>query len=301
MNNRVQSLLFTGVICLLLVAQCQAADYIVFASTSDDIFKDVVQGVTDVLGSDVDIAYTGSDGKSSVQDQLRNVRNGKYKGVVIAGKAALAATKSGLSGSIPVALCAYSEFSENEMTVKRGTPNQIFTVMTPITDYPGLISEVFPSSSKIAVIHKTDFNFPSVPGLQTKVYRINSWKQLKSTVTNAVQWGDILWLPADPSFTSTALAFVIKACLKSKTPLLTSSPRIIKGGAVSGIVRSPSEIGTAIADWVKDSGATGTAAPSTIDKIRPDLVINPKVAKFLGISLPARFGGKPTISITDYK
>jgi len=285
----------------LLIAESQAANYILFATAENDIFKNFVEGATDVMAGSLKVVYIGSMDKSQVQKELRRVRSGAFNGVIIAGKAALDATRSGLPTNVPVALCAYSEFSEKEMSVKGGTPNEMYNVMTPLTEYGPLVSQVFPGSLKVAVIHKTDFPLPKADGIQTKVYKINSWKQLKSTVTNAVKWCDIVWLPADPAFTSTALAFIIKESLKSKTPLLTSSPRIIKGGAVAGLVRSPSDIGQAAARWLRACAMRGSTVPSNIGTVKAQLVNNPKVARFLKISMPGQYEGKSTISITNYK
>lgn len=302
MINRSVLIIFTGILCSFFIAtMCSASNYILFASSENDIFEDFIKGATEIIRGNLSVIYLDSIDNSDLQKELRRARGGAFSGIIVAGKAALNATKSGLPTNVPIAVCAYSEFTEMEMSLKGGTPYEMFNIMTPLNKYGALISNVFPNSTKVAVIHKTQFELPATNGLQTKVYRINSWKQLKSTVTNAISWCDVVWLPADPAFTSTALAFIIKESLKSKTPLLTSSPRIIKGGAVAGLVRSPSDIGGAAAQWLKASAAKGSKAPSNINSVKAELVNNPKVARFLGITIPGQYDGKSTVNINNYK
>jgi ABC-type uncharacterized transport system substrate-binding protein len=253
------------------------------------------------MGNKLSVIHLNTIDNVDLQKELRGIRAGTFCGVIIAGKAALDAVKSGLPTNVPIAICAYSEFTEIEMNMETDTQFQIFNIMTPLTEYSDLISVVFPNLTKVAVIHKTDFEISQAEGISTKVYKINSWKELKSTVTNAIKWCDVVWLPADPAFTSTALAFIIKESLQHKTPLLTSSPRIIKGGAVAGLVRSPLDIGKAAAKWLESSVAIGSKATANMDSVKIELVNNPKVARFLGIAMPSKYDGKDTINIADYK
>jgi len=278
-----------------------SADYIAFTSAESEIFKAVINGAKDTLGANLSMAYIDKSNSKTLNRHLASLKQGRFKGVIVIGKPALDIVKDKLPPQIPTVICAYSEFSNKEMTLADNIPHEIFTVMTPLTEYDSFISDVFPEARKLAIIHKTNFDVPEIKTIETKVYQIYSWSDLKSTVAAAIKWGDIVWIPADPAFTSTALAHIIKSNLRNKTPLLTSSPRIIKGGAISGLVSPPDEVGNLAAQWIRAKTNNDHTWLSKNKKIQPLLVNNPKVTRFLKVELPSYFKGRKRVTISDYK
>ena len=265
---------FTLLLGLTLFApvSLRANDILVLLSGKHVVFEAIAAGAKK-SGTNVRVFETNETQK--VRGQLSRMQAGA--GIVAVGASAWEICREH-ARRIPTVYCSYGN------SVREGVENQnfIIDVSTPLSEYSQLFKNSLPRAEKVAVIHKQRFEAKwSLPGFDVKSYHVSAWNRLKAVTNDALDWADIIWLPTDPEFTSTALAFIIKQGLRKRKPVFASSPRIIRGGALAGLTREPEAIGRYAVRWLNKNQFDRAQAVYPPSK----LVVNSKVARFLGVSL----------------
>ena len=257
---------------LLTPVNVRANDLLVLLSGKHAVFEAIAAGAKK-SGTNVRVLDTSETQK--IRGQLSRMQD--VAGIVAVGASAWEICKE-QARHIPTVYCSYGN------SVREGVEKQnfIIDVSTPLSEYSQLFKNSLPGAEKIAVIHKQRFATKwSLSGFEVKSYHISSWNRLKAVTNDALDWADIIWLPTDPEYTSTALAFIIKQGLRKRKPVFASSPRIIRGGALAGLTREPEAIGRYAVRWLKKNQYDQSQAVYPPSK----LVVNSKVARFLGVSL----------------
>jgi len=272
-----------AILLIIAPAALGARNFVIVVSGEHAVLDALTEGATATLSG----AFVVTLGDNVRLDDLRD-RMRHADGVLAIGKVAFEAVTKASGPSLPVAYCAYG--SEGAEGLRSDTSRFVIQATTPLIAYNDLVKQVLPTRTNVAVLYKSDDGVTTEtagPGLTTRHFHIPAWGQLKQVTTEALTWGDVLWLPPDPEFTSTALAFIIKLSLQMRRPLLSSSPRIIRGGSIGGLVRDPRDVGRAAATWLRDGGAADRSLPT------PELVVNKDVAAYLDIPFPVVFNGRP--------
>ena len=272
MKHVVQQFTLLLILALLTAVNLRGNDILVLLSGKHAVFEAIAAGAKK---SSTNVKVLNTSEAQDIRGQLSRLQAGC--GIVAIGTTAWDMAKEH-GRRLPKVYCSYGN------AVHEGVENQSFIIdaSTPLSEYSQLFTRSLPKANKIAVIHKQRVATKwSLSGFRVKSYHINSWNRLKSVTNDAFEWADIVWLPTDPEFTSTALAFIIKKGLRKRKPVFASSPRIIRGGALAGLTREPEAIGEYAVRWLEkspDGRAEASYPPSK-------LVVNSKVAKFLGVSL----------------
>ena len=272
MKHVLQQVTLLLVLTFLLPAKSRAKDILVILSGKHAVFESISIGAKKV-GDNVTTLNTNEAAR--IRGHLSRMPSDA--GIIAVGVRAWEIAKD-QGSSFSKVYCSYGSAVREGIQDK----NLILDVSTPLPEYLTLLRASLPDARKIAVLHKQQLDVEwTLQGRMVKSFQIQAWNRLKQVTDDALAWADAIWLPTDPEFTSTALAFIIKQALRKRKPVFTSSPRIIRGGALAGLTRDPEAIGAYAVKWLKnevDGNDSSSYPPSK-------LVVNDKVAKFLGVSL----------------
>ena len=301
-NKRLSGMKFEGVLVfflflsLVFTGLCNASGVICFVDQQDVLFQKLIVSAKSSIRSGLTVCCVETTDDKGIDKELSRVSSKFYDGVLVVGQTAFEKVKGRIVSDSPVALCLYSRIRYKQRDFNRFSNYQIFPMMTPFSQYGPIFHSISAdrglSSMKVAVLHKSPSSFQNLDKCVVKSFHISSWGRLKSTVKDALRWADIIWLPADTAFTSTALSFVVKSSLKQKKPLMSSSPRVIKGGAVGGLIRSQSTVGRNAVRWINSMSGS--------DSFDDQFIYNPKVVKYIKISPPQFFNGVRSATISSY-
>ena len=277
-SKTLYSLVCFALLAFVFPTNSRAREVLVLLSTSNELFEQVSSTVSDNTTARVDVLTL--EERDRAEEAVAALSAAQGDALVAVGRSAweLAEPRSRI---LPRVYCTYGDLVKEGISDDGNT--LVLDLATPLSQYSSLLDRHLSSAKKVAVLHKGSLkNWSSVgvlDGKRVKSFHIASWRRLKKVTKNAIDWADVIWIPTDPQFTSTALAFVIKEALRSKKPLLASSPRIVRGGALAGLIRKPSAVGLSALAWLE----AGTPLDFEIPEAK--VQVNDKVARFLRLNL----------------
>jgi len=262
-------------------------------SDAHPVYQAIADGLRAALGHETTVATV----QRNTAPLLRLLSSEPWNGVVAIGPAACTVVSSSRASNRPTVLCLYDHGRRTAPLLD--DRNSVVHVVTPLADYGPVVERVFPRARRIAFIHRTPLDEAVTnldhPTVTVRGFDVASWNELKDTTDRAIAWADLLWLPADLGLNGSAIAYVIKASLQARTPLLSSSPRLVRGGALMGLERPPAAVGAAAAARLR---RPSSQQPPT-EAIAVRLVVNGRVAEYLGIDLPSEFAGRPVVDVNE--
>lgn len=265
-----------------------AQPMVAMVSGSHEVYTRMVDGLREGCPSGLTVVNL-SEGGEPVEDALRRVRAGDAIGVAALGTNACRLAVERVPPSVPVVLCTYGA-----SVAGGGEAGRVaVSAVTDLGAHLSVVRRLVPAARRIAVLHRDEaagvtdeasVAAGGVEGFSVRRFHLADWSELRARTEEAVAWGDVVWLPADPELTSTALAFMLKAALGARKPVFASSSRIVRGGALAGLEPDPAALGTAAARWLAGRGRGLLSPPS------PVLWFNGRVAAFLGVGEPGGMG-----------
>ena len=252
------------------------------------------------VGDNLNFVYESAQGNPATATQIARKFVGEGPTVIVpistpSAQAVVAATKD-----IPIVFTAVTDPVGAQLVDSMDKPGANVTGISdfsPLADHLALIREITPNTKKLGVIYN--------PGEANAVSLVEALKKMapdagfeivesNATKTSEVQGAaralvgkaDAIYVPTDNTIVS-ALEAAVKVATENKLPLFSGDTDSVTRGAIAAVGFNYFDIG-------KQTGAVVAAvlkgaAPADIPvKVAAgtDLVVNPKAAEAMGVTIP---------------
>lgn len=274
----------------------------------DEIYRGIKDGLKEegYSGNKITIDFLNAEGdQSKVQTMSKTLVS--HQNQVLIGIATPAA--QGLASATketPVIMGAVTDPVGAKLVKDLKHPDSNVTGVsdkTPIAAQISLMKELTPAVKKIGVLYSTSEDnsksqvqqfkkLAEAKGYQIEEYAVPSTNEIATTMSVMLGKVDAVWTPLDNTIAS-AFPTVVSAAKDAKKPIYPSVDTMVSEGGLASVVVDQYELGVATGKMtakILKGGKTANLPVQIFDKGKP--VINTKVAKELGIEIPAEVAKK---------
>ena len=269
----------------------------------DEIYRGIKAGLKDegYSGKKIKIDFMNAEGdQSKVQTMSQTLVN--HKNDVLVGIATPAA--QGLASATketPIIMGAVTDPVGAKLIKYLKKPNGNVTGVsdkTPISDQVSLIKKLTPDVKTVGILYSSSEDnsksqveeFKKIAekkGYKVLEYSVPSTNEIATTMNVMLDKTDAVWIPLDNTIAS-AFPTVVSAAKTAKKPIYPSVDTMVTEGGLASVVVDQYKLGVAtgkMAVKVFEGKKVSQLPVDIFDKGTP--VVNKKVAKDLGIDIPA--------------
>ncbi|WP_173934854.1 ABC transporter substrate-binding protein [Chelativorans sp. Marseille-P2723] len=294
-------------LALATAASAETVKVAVTAIVEHPALDAVRDGVRDGLkeagysaGENLEFTYESAQGNPATAAQIARDFVGSSPDVIVPISTPSAQAVAAATRSIPIVFTAVTDPIAAGLAASVEEPGGNVTGvsdLSPIAEHIALVKEILPEAETIAFIYN--------PGEANSVALLNLFREtaeeqglsvveapanrsadVQAAARSAVGKADAIYVPTDNTIVS-ALESLVAVCEENDLPLISADTDSVERGALASVGFNYYEVGRQTAEVVirvlngEDPGmipvtfATGT-----------DLVVNPKAAEAMGVSLP---------------
>ncbi|EMC50891.1 tryptophan ABC transporter substrate-binding protein [Streptococcus mutans] len=269
----------------------------------DEIYRGIKAGLKEegYSGKKIKIDFMNAEGdQSKVQTMSQTLVN--HKNDVLVGIATPAA--QGLASATketPIIMGAVTDPVGAKLVKDLKKPNGNVTGVsdkTPISDQVSLIKKLTPDVKTVGILYSSSEDnsksqveeFKKIAekkGYKVLEYSVPSTNEIATTMNVMLDKADAVWIPLDNTIAS-AFPTVVSAAKTAKKPIYPSVDTMVTEGGLASVVVDQYKLGVAtgkMAVKVFEGKKVSQLPVDIFDKGTP--VVNKKVAKDLGIDIPA--------------
>ena len=264
----------------------------------------LLQGLKDagyVEGENLTFTFQTAQGQPAVAAQIAKQFVGESPDVLVGIATPTAQALANATNTIPVVFSAVTDPVGAKLIASMDKPGGNVTGLSdlsPVAQHVSIMRDIVPTLKKIGIVYN-----PGEPNAVSLVELLKSSAQaaglevVEGTASRTAEIGtaaqavadksDIIYAITDNTVAS-AIASVIKAADATNTPVFGATSDYVEQGAVASVGFDYYQVGYQTATYVVKilKGEKPSNLPARVAK-GTDIVINPSVAKRLGVTLPS--------------
>lgn len=280
------------VVSSALICSTTQADIAVLIGPSVVSPQDALNGFASVC-SEKKVEFRLAPDLNNESQVVDQIKAGTFRLILAIGPQAVEISRTNFS-DLPVVFTQVSTTANVETKAKNmtGVLQSAF-----IEEYLTLLKSINNKIKRLGLIYSEPYNnefvrqaekLASKEGITLVHVPISSSEDVANAIREVMGKSDAVWFPLDPSLMAEeTIREVGAACLEQKTLCIGATDRYVRFGSVFALVLEASDAGRAAGELAnKILDGTKPSKLSVVEMDTPQVIVNLKVVKQLGLTLP---------------
>jgi putative tryptophan/tyrosine transport system substrate-binding protein len=245
--------------------------------------------------------WESAQGNPATATQIAQKFAGEGPNVIVAISTPSAQSAAQAAKQTPVVFSAVTDPIEAKLVPNLAKPGGMITGVrdfAPVDKHLQLIAQLLPKTQRVGVIYNAgesnsvsivNFLKQSAPALNMTIVEatVSNTAEVGTAAKSLVGRADVIYVPTDNTIVS-ALNSVLQVGIQNKLPVFAGDNESVEKGAIASLGFNYHDIGTQTGKLVvrilngEAPGSISVESPSKVE-----LVVNPKTAAQMGVTIPA--------------